>query len=62
VGRPKRAAAPPATIQIKGRHCRLDYDHGRVRGSFRTADRKLWQKEYGSNNSGSSKNETPTER
>lgn len=37
-------------IQILGRPCRIDYDHGRVRGSFRTADRKLWQKEYGSTN------------
>ena len=34
-------------VVIQGRTCRLDYDHGRVRGSFRTADRKLWQKEYG---------------
>ena len=31
---------------IGSRSCRMDYDHGRVRGSFRTADRKLWHKEY----------------
>lgn len=35
---------------IAGRACRLDYDHGRVRGSFRTADRKLWHKEFTNNN------------
>ena len=40
-------SAVQAGITIKGRPCRIDYDHGRVRGSFRTADRKLWQKEYG---------------
>jgi len=39
--------AMTSVIIIKGRPCRTDYDHGRVRGSFRTADRKLWQKEYG---------------
>lgn len=33
-------------IVIAGRACRTDYDHGRVRGSFRTADRKLWHKEF----------------
>lgn len=43
-------AAANARIQILGRSCRVDFDHGRVRGSFRTADRKLWQKEYGSKN------------
>ena len=37
----------PSQVVIQGRPCRLDYDHGRVRGSFRTADRKLWQKEHG---------------
>ncbi|KAL7563628.1 hypothetical protein ACA910_013367 [Epithemia clementina (nom. ined.)] len=37
-------------ISICGRPCRMDYDHGRIRGSFRTADRKLWHKEYKHNN------------
>jgi nucleolin len=41
------AKAFGSTVTIAGRTCRVDYDHGRVRGSFRTADRKLWHKEYG---------------
>ena len=40
-------------IVIQSRPCRMDYDHGRVRGSFRTADRKLWHKEYNNNNNNS---------
>lgn len=39
-------AIKSAPLVICGRPCRMDYDHGRVKGSFRTADRKLWQKEY----------------
>lgn len=42
-------AVKAAPIVIAGRPCRVDYDHGRVRGSFRTADRKLWHKEHGRN-------------
>ena len=42
-----KKAVQDTTIVIMDRTCRLDYDHGRVRGSFRTADRKLWHKEYG---------------
>ena len=38
--------AVQAPLVICGRAVRADYDHGRVRGSFRTADRKLWHKEY----------------
>jgi len=38
------------------RACRVDYDHGRVRGSFRTADRKLWHKEYNNSNQSSNYN------
>lgn len=41
-----KASTAREAIEIAGRTCRLDYDHGRVRGSFRTADRKLWHKEY----------------
>lgn len=41
--------ATGSPLCILGRPCRIDYDHGRVRGSFRTADRKLWNKEYGNN-------------
>jgi nucleolin len=40
-------AAIKGRVVVCGRQCRLDYDHGRVRGSFRGADRKLWHKEYG---------------
>jgi nucleolin len=52
-----------ASIAILDRPCRVDYDHGRVRGSFRTADRKLWQKQYGtptttSSSSGSSQRDS----
>jgi nucleolin len=34
-------------IEIQNRRCRVEYDYGRVKGSFRTADHKLWHKEYG---------------
>ena len=33
-------------LVICGRPCRLDYDHGRIRGSFRTANGQLWHKEH----------------
>lgn len=32
---------------IKNRSCRLDYDHGRMKGSFRTQSGRQWQKEHG---------------
>lgn len=35
-------------IVIKGRTCHVDYDEGKMKGSFRKADGSLWQKEYGS--------------
>lgn len=35
-------------IVIKGRTCQVDYDEGKVKGSFRKADGSFWQKEYGS--------------
>eukprot|EP00977_Amphora_coffeiformis_P026110 scaffold24048_cov194-Amphora_coffeaeformis.AAC.21 len=47
-------AVKAAPLHVAGRPCRVDYDHGRVRGSFRTADRKLWHKEY--NNPASNNN------
>jgi len=34
-------------IVILNRPCRVDYDHGRVRASFRGPDRKLWTNQYG---------------
>jgi nucleolin len=34
-------------IVIHNRQACCDYDHGRVKGSFRTADGRYWQKEYG---------------
>ena len=48
-----KACRAASSIVIAGRPCRLDYDHGRVRGSFRTVDRKLWHKEYKQSNPGS---------
>jgi nucleolin len=50
-------AAVKGRVVVCGRQCRLDYDHGRVRGSFRTADRSLWHKEYGG---GGSHGKAPT--
>lgn len=41
-GNPKSSSA----WSIFNRNVQLDYDHGRIKGSFRTADRKLWHKEY----------------
>jgi nucleolin len=38
---------------ILNRPCRVDYDHGRIRGSFRTADRKLYHQQYKSQESSS---------
>ena len=40
-------AAVQSRIIILDRPCRTDYDHGRMKGSFRTATGRLWQKEYG---------------
>lgn len=34
-------------IVLHDRQAFCDYDHGRVKGSFRTADGRYWQKEYG---------------
>jgi nucleolin len=36
-----------STIIVNGRPCRVDYDHGRMKGSYRGADGKLWEKEFG---------------
>jgi nucleolin len=42
-----RVVSDANKIEIQSRRCRVEYDHGRVKGSFRTADHKLWHKEYG---------------
>ena len=34
-------------VVLHDRQAFCDYDHGRVKGSFRTADGRYWQKEYG---------------
>mmetsp|Transcript_378 Transcript_378/g.630 ORF Transcript_378/g.630 Transcript_378/m.630 type:complete len:310 (+) Transcript_378:62-991(+) len=34
-------------IVIKSRTCQVDYDEGKMKGSFRKADGSFWQKEYG---------------
>jgi nucleolin len=34
-------------IAVQGRPCRVDYDHGRMKGSYRGADGLLWEKEHG---------------
>jgi nucleolin len=39
--------AVQAAIVIRGRPCRVDYDHGRVRGSFRSANGRFWSSEFG---------------
>jgi nucleolin len=35
-------------ILLKGRNCYVDYEEGAMKGSFRNADGKLWQKKHGS--------------
>jgi len=35
-------------LLLKGRACRVDYEEGKMKGSFRNADGNLWQKEHGS--------------
>jgi nucleolin len=34
-------------IAVQGRPCRVDYDHGRMKGSYRGASGNLWEKEFG---------------
>ena len=41
-------AAKPFGIVLSGRPCFVDYDEKNMKGSFRTNDGKLWQKEHGS--------------
>ena len=31
-------------LVVRGRACRVDYDHGRIKGSFRGSDGKVWRK------------------
>jgi nucleolin len=38
-------SAQEKPLCILNRPCRVDYDHGRIRGSFRTADRKLYHQQ-----------------
>lgn len=40
--------AAKGSIVLKGRTCRVDYDEGKMKGSFRNADGKYWQSQYGS--------------
>ena len=40
-------AAMKDRIVILDRPCRTDYDHGRIKGSFRAANGRFWSKEYG---------------
>ena len=35
-------------LLLKGRPCRVDYEEGKMKGSFRNADGKNWQKAHGS--------------
>ena len=39
--------AKASPLVLLGRPCRIDYDHGSIRKSFRTATGRLWQKQYG---------------
>ncbi len=42
-------------IMVGGRMCYVDYEESTMKGSFRTADGKLWQKQHGSVHSSSSR-------
>jgi nucleolin len=39
-------------LVVKGRPCRVDYDHGRMKGSYRAASGRLWEKEHGNTDTG----------
>uniref|UniRef100_A0A7S4N5S8 RRM domain-containing protein n=1 Tax=Odontella aurita TaxID=265563 RepID=A0A7S4N5S8_9STRA len=41
-------ASKPFGMAVKGRPCFVDYDEGKMKGSYRTAEGKLWQSEHGS--------------
>lgn len=41
-------AAKPFGLAVRGRPCFVDYDEGKMKGSYRTAEGKLWQREHGS--------------
>ena len=50
-------AAKAEGIKIGGRMCYVDYEESTMKGSFRTAEGKLWQKQHGSvHSSGNSNN------
>jgi len=42
----RHAKTPNKPLYILKRHCLLDYDGGRIKGSFKTASGKLWSREY----------------
>jgi nucleolin len=41
-------AAKPFGMTVKGRPCFVDYDEGSMKGSFKTADGRLWARQYDS--------------
>jgi len=41
-------ASKPRGIVVKGRCCFVDYETGKMKGSYRRGDGKYWQKEHGS--------------
>lgn len=43
-------AAKPFGMTVKGRPCFVDYDEGTIKGSFKTAEGRLWTREYGAQN------------
>ena len=42
-----KKAAKPFGMTVKGRPCFVDYDEGSMKGSFKTADGRLWSRQYG---------------
>lgn len=42
-----QAAYQAAPITVLGRPCRVDYDHGQIKPSFRTSTGRRWEKTYG---------------
>lgn len=41
-----KKAAKPFGMTVKGRPCFVDYDEGRMKGSFKTKDGRLWSRQY----------------
>jgi nucleolin len=42
----QKAVQNATQIIVLARPCRVEYDHGRIKGSFRDSNGKLWQKEF----------------